>query len=238
MTAMLKKIGLILLFTFGSGLALAQGTTTAEDGGHGVLCSGVYRGSDDRNLTPFKLELLDFYEARNAYGAMPRDRGHLVLSLADVRNLNSHVCVVLRNRMRRMERILGQSTEVANAFRSACGLAYRVKWVGTIESTQDQGNLAIKLPKNCEIVQIGKRHNGRVILNDQMLPGMTVNDIGGLLLHESSHPYFDGNKSTLAVRQFVMFAFARESFLRKNRHLLEQLIQTRRPIEPARFNVE
>jgi hypothetical protein len=119
---------------------------------------------------------------------------------------------------------------------SACAMRFSVQ---EIPSTNDHRLDRSSLPRRCEVVQIGinvrTKNHREIKLSRDHLEWLTVDQLAALALHENLHGYFDEGLSTLAVRQMVMFAFSKHSFLKSNTGPLNQLIELRKPINQSRI---
>ncbi len=230
----------VLLSVFNFSAFGGDGSTSVEDGGHGVKCTEV-SGSVGypANERQYRVELLDFYEGRKVdkliYGGLAEPMGNWVLMPASRRIL----CETLQEFFVRTSGVL-RSNILSAAFEDACQLSDKIQIRDTLPTTKDFGALTAKIQsRRCKLVQIGYRtiDKGRevVLLNGQLLPGLSEREVAGLLLHEALHKYFPNKTSTQAIRQIVFYSFAHHRFQVENRDLISRVISTGMPANKLEF---
>jgi hypothetical protein len=237
----MHKFLFVLFLSFVTQIAFAcgGGSTTGEDGGHGVLChvrTPLYE--DPYAFRDYSLETLDLFEARSKFKAMRLKKDKQLVFDLPQREVSIQVCKVLDSRFHNLMKFSKNISVMGTVFHEACEM--RFSWAD-IELTHDHGLVQTKIPRYCKLVQLGvtkrKDSERKVILDRDLTEWLEVEQLAALALHESLHGYFDETRSTLAVRQMVMFAFANQKFLRANVNLLEQLIDQRKPIDPLTFSI-
>lgn len=216
------KLFLALLLVSGSAFARGGGYS-AGDGGHGVQCGSV-------------VELLDLYEARRLYGFAP-DLGN-----SSMTNWPYYFLTMETARFRfkeaipltpHMKKLFGRAEELAQT-------AERVDWVYGAPRTDDVGPLLVPLHHGCKISQVANHatlrgvNDSRIRINQDLWDGMSEVDQAATFLHESFHDYFHG-KTTLAIRQFVMYLTAPREFRERNRRVFARLVTTRGAVPPKDF---
>jgi hypothetical protein len=215
-------VGLFLIGV--SANALAQGSTSVVGGGQGVSCrSGL--GSD--------LEVLDLFEARERYGSLSWDRIDSTFDVEYYVNGRSEkrICEVLQTAKLQTQKYLSLDQDVSLAFDRACSLSARVKFSNELVFTRDAGE-TVPILSDCRFVQFGNYQNGEVTIRKSL--NLHTIDVAAFLLHEALHPVFAG-PTTVAIRQFVMFALADESFQRENYIPAQEIVRTKLPVNPNRF---
>jgi hypothetical protein len=226
------KCGIALLFLFFStSIAFAgDGSTSVKDGGHGVLC---------RNQ---ELTLLDFYESKNIVQSRNkfdyRTDAYYDFNNNDQIKLDSEsefeLCLKLNDRLNSSG---FAKTNLAAAFGDACRLADKIDVGEVVQNTYDYGELMTKLPGDCKIVQVANHtwEDGKekVTIYLDLLELLSLDQLSGLLLHESLHKYFPAKTSTEIIRQFVIYAYANRDFQLRNYGRISAAIASGKPI-PAR----
>ncbi len=232
------KLTLVLLtLLFVSPAFSDGGATTGEDGGHGVLCRIRTSQVESREVfRDYSLETLDLFEARTKYHALRSYRSQSLVFELSRNETQTRVCHILSARLKRLKKFASEVSVLSDAFSLACGMRFSLEEITT---THDHGQIHAKLPRYCKVVQIGLTKwvggSREVVLSRDLKEWLNVHQLAALVLHESLHGYFVRSHSTLAVRQMVMFAFAKGEFLKANASLLSELVDQRKPIDPAKI---
>ncbi len=197
-------------------VALAGGGSTAEDGGHGVVCERP--SSSIPRTIDVQVEILDLYEARKLYGPAHWKNKWLISHDVDNRLLKS-ACHELKERKLALMKLLSIDAELQAAFDDACEIAATAKIGQHLSLTDDSGELMVKIPHACKVKQFAvyKRTDDRfsVSVDARYIRHFTELELAALLLHESLHTSFPRG-STVAIRQFVMYAMASRRFQKAN----------------------
>ena len=208
---MLKVVFGFLLFT---SVSFAEGgATTAGDGGQGVICKAKNFSSRNQIGYSHTVELLDLFEARRQFSDESWSFSNSVVGRQDFyfRNFKNSVCKILSSKQRRLKR-LGYQADTLKAFEEACDLADRMRFKSKIPITADFGQVAVPLPSNCQIFQLGYRVkvNGHdeVWINETLAQYLNESELAAILLHEALHPYLNESNLNSGVRKFVALAFA------------------------------
>jgi hypothetical protein len=236
----MRTLVFVLLIILNFSAFGGDGSTSVEDGGHGVKCS-VSAHSVDLPATQqhYRVELLDFFEGRSINpfidGGMEDPIGDWVLR----RESRHRLCDRLESVSSKVARVI-HSDLLSAALEDSCRLSDQIQIRKTLPATKDIGALTAKINSwRCKIVQIGYRtiENGKevVLLNEEFLPGLSEQEVAGLLLHESLHKYFPHKISTQAIRQIVFYSFADRRFQVKHRDLILRVISTGIPAHKLEF---
>jgi hypothetical protein len=224
---MIKALLVTLLFP---ACVFAQGSTTVGDGGKGVVCKQSFAGKKAVQYYRYNLQLLDLYEGRHYHSQILHDEPIVGIDWLKTETAN-RVCQILNSSHRRLQKLQLTNAELDQAFEQACSLSLSVRIKLDIPRTEDHGRIAAPLPKYCKIVQLGYRlPNGEIWIARNESEYLSHLDLAALLLHEALHPVFKQKSEKLALRQFVMFSFARPAFQKRNTDLASVLLSQRRQV--------
>ncbi len=225
---------IVLALAFGISTANAgDGSTSVEDGGHGVLCKRFSNGVLEAGK-PFilSLELLDFYEGRSLDDSIDVTKKEKVLDFLDSPSRKKRLCWDLARRQKQLKRVIGEHP-IFRSFHDACRLSHSMEFQSRVPTTHDHGAPLVKLRNRCELVQIGFRTvvSGveKILVDEDYAYSLSYEELAGLALHESLHKYFESKTSTKAIRQIVFYSFASLEFQKRNKDVLLGVIQTGRP---------
>jgi hypothetical protein len=193
------KVLLLLVLLFSVPSFAQEGGLSGEDGGHGVLCREF--GSIDR----FVLELLDLYEHRKlnhisnkVVPAQINDQGW--------RQIPASARDILVERKNAYLKNSKHDVATLAAFDHALALVHSVKLVDYINDTKDYARPLVKIPVNCEIIQLAtyskSKHGEFVLLDREAAAFISANDLAALLLHEAFHAYIR-DENTISIRKRV-----------------------------------
>jgi hypothetical protein len=227
---MINLIGLAFVFFAQNSFAGGEGTTVG-DGGQGILCD---RYSAHSNSFVETVELLDFYEARRLYRSAWREPT-LDKTIFVNWSYSRSACRILGERKKSVN-FISIDTAFLNKFDEACSLELTTSFK-ELPFTEDTGPLLTPLERQCEVVQLAVHsRSGKVYLNRSYAELLDDQHVAALLLHEVLHGYFTEKESNLVVRQVIAYVFADRKFQSRNRRAFLELLQSRKAVEPSRFN--
>jgi hypothetical protein len=204
------------------------GATGADDGGQGVICLQFSRIGRMVNT----IESLDLFEMRAISGKMRGPSPNIMYNPTD---RSEEVFKLLQRRKCLVSEILGTDHQLLQYFEAASGMKPVIVEDPPLP-TNDSGDLQIKLPGSCEVVQIASRSRAsKVVKIHTDFAYMEDIDIAAVLMHEALHGFFTEKRSNLVVRQAVGYIFADRKFQLRNQDVFLELISTKRPVDPKRF---
>ncbi|MEK6556247.1 MAG: hypothetical protein AABZ31_13455, partial [Bdellovibrionota bacterium] len=190
------------------------GASTVGDGGQGIDCDGKH--------------LLEFYEARNAYGFEPS------FGAKFYQDILNNVKTAIHIARKRFQGAYGPNVQVEEGFRLALHIASHIKanmaWIShrKLKLINDVGPLDVRLPKGCSIFQAAyfqsrTQLKPRIVFYESVFSEFPNNDISALILHEAFHVIFSKENHNKALRQFIIFLSAPREFREKNKELFKIL---------------
>lgn len=194
---------------------------TETHGGYILRCHGSLQN-----------QLLDLFEARNAYGFEP--------SIIDPRSeyredlIEGDTLKALTFAQARAGRVLGAKHPFLDVFKIRSVRMSLVIIGREPIPANDFGDFLYPVPKKCDLVQAAEWHRTDAGVEIRMsYPewiSLGIQDKMALVLHELLHDAFPGNQTTVATRQAVIYLTAPRQFREKNAEAFARLVQTRQPI--------